>query len=182
MKNWFEEIAWRLLLLLFLYTALSKLMNFQEFFGQMNNQVFDNRFTPALTYGIPAVEIVASILLLFKPVRPAGFWASAILMLAFTVYVALIIFNYFPRVPCACASGFENLSWPQHLVMNLLFLAIAIVGILLHKNPGTALGQGNFKNKSEINTQHPYTDKNTFTGPITRRPGHKDHAGLSGHT
>lgn len=53
---------------------------------------------------------------------------SVILMLIFTLYVALILLNAFEYIPCSCGGIMESLSWNEHLLVNLLFLAVAITG------------------------------------------------------
>ncbi len=54
------EILSSLLILLFVYTSVSKWLDFQTFIGQMNNQPLPNWMTPALIWTLPAVEIIIS--------------------------------------------------------------------------------------------------------------------------
>ncbi|PTQ92136.1 methylamine utilization protein MauE [Mucilaginibacter yixingensis] len=127
-----ETTAW-LLALLFIFTAASKLMDMHHFIQQIDNQPFDNHFTPFLVIGLPVAELATALLLFIPKVRTTGLWLSAIMMTTFTVYVALVTFHFFDRVPCACAGVFNRMSWTQHLIFNIVFTAIAIYGILLQK-------------------------------------------------
>ncbi|EHQ30948.1 MauE/DoxX family redox-associated membrane protein [Mucilaginibacter paludis] len=131
-QQWIYEIFAYLLALLFLFTAASKLFDLRHFVREINNQPFDDRFTPALVYGLPAIELIAVALLVWPKMRLKGFYLSAVLMFVFTVYVALVTFHFYNRVPCACATAFKHLSWPEHLAMNVVFLTLSITGIILH--------------------------------------------------
>jgi putative oxidoreductase len=127
------EILSSLLILLFVYTSVSKWLAFNTFVGQMNNQPFPNWLTPIIVWTLPATEIIISLLLMFGRTQLMGFRASLILMLLFTVYTFLVLINVFGRRPCACGGVIENLTWGQHLVFNLFFVGVAIAGILLKK-------------------------------------------------
>jgi putative oxidoreductase len=129
--EWIIEMLSGLVALLFLYTALSKLVDLRHFVRAINNQPFDNRYTPVLVILLPAAEILAGVLLLVPRLRLAGFALSAILMLAFTGYVALVTFHFYERVPCACAGAFDQLTWLQHLIFNALFLLGSLTGLFL---------------------------------------------------
>lgn len=132
-KQWVIEIIVFLLAGLFLYTAVSKLMDFDRFIWQINNQPFDNRLTPLLTHVLPAAELLLTGLLFWPKARIAGLYGSGLLLTVFTVYIALVTFNFYPRVPCGCATAFEHLSWPQHLIMNAGFTVMAFIAIYLTK-------------------------------------------------
>ena len=132
-KQWIIEIIVFLLAGLFLYTAVSKLMDFDKFIWQINNQPFDNRLTPFLTHFLPVAELLLTGLLLWPKTRMAGLYGSGLLLTVFTVYIALVTFNFYPRVPCGCAAAFEHLSWPQHLIMNASFTVMAFTAIYLTK-------------------------------------------------
>lgn len=128
-SKWLAELISHLLALLFLFTAASKLFSFQNFVWSINNQPFDNRWTPFLVVSLPLVELITTFLLLWPKTRLKGLLLSAILMFVFSVYITLVTFHFYDRVPCACAGVFAKLSWPQHLVFNIFFLALAIIGI-----------------------------------------------------
>ncbi|MDF2189601.1 MauE/DoxX family redox-associated membrane protein [Paraflavitalea sp. CAU 1676] len=127
------EILSSLLILLFVYTGVSKWLDFTKFVGQMNNQPFPDWLTPVIVWTLPAIEIIISIFLMFDRTQVIGFIASFILMLLFTLYTALVLLKVFGRVPCSCGGVIENLSWEQHLVFNLFFVGVALAGIFLKR-------------------------------------------------
>lgn len=128
-KNWITEICVYLLAMLLLVTAGSKIADLDRFAGQIDNQPFDNVFTPALTYGIPALELILMAGLLWPAKRLVALYGTAVLLTVFTIYISLVTFNFYDRVPCGCAFAFEKLSWPQHLAVNTAFCLMAYLAI-----------------------------------------------------
>lgn len=126
--SWIIEICATLLILLFLYAAASKLMDYKRYWGEMNNQPFDNKFTTLLTIAIPAAEIITVLLLIIHKTRKWGFIASAFLMTIFSGYIALVLAKFYDRVPCTCGGVLDQLGWGPHLVVNIGFLALSLLG------------------------------------------------------
>lgn len=129
--QWLYELIIYLLALLFLYTAFSKLVDMRHFVRAIHNQPFPRSVDPILIIGVPVIEIIAGIALLRMKSRTFGLYLSMILMLAFSIYVGLAVFHVFKRVPCGCAGVFQAMSWPTHLIFNLVFLGMAIVGLII---------------------------------------------------
>jgi putative oxidoreductase len=141
-SQWLFEIITYLLILLFLYTALTKVLDWHHYVRKMNNQVFPKMITPTITFLIPLVEFIAVGLLVSSKTRIKGLWLAFVLMASFTVYVALVTLKVFPRVPCSCAGVFEVMSWIEHLIFNLIFTAMAFYAILIknkEKSAGTSV-------------------------------------------
>jgi hypothetical protein len=119
-----------LLVMLFLYASISKFLDFKTFIDQMNNQPLPNSWTPFLVWGIPCLEISISVALLFEYTRLLGLYASLILMILFTIYTSIVLFHFFPYVPCSCGGVIQKLTWRQHLVFNLFFVTLSVLGII----------------------------------------------------
>lgn len=128
-KRLIIDIVVLLLVILFLYTAVSKFVDFKGFTNDLNNQPFPNSFTPVLRWLIPITEITIVLTQLFEKTRLLGLYASFVLMSLFTIYTALVLFHVFDYVPCSCGGVIEHLSWPQHLVFNLIFVGMTIIAI-----------------------------------------------------
>jgi len=139
--KWFLELTSYLLAALFFVAAGSKLADLEKFAWEINNQPFDNRFTPFLVIAVPVIELIIMICLLWPEIRKAGFYGSAVLMTVFTIYIGLVTFNVYDRQPCGCAFGFEKLSWPQHLAMNSILMVLSYIAlyILRRENKITAV-------------------------------------------
>lgn len=127
------EIISSLLILLFLYASLSKWLAFRTFIGDMNNQPFPNWMTPFLVWFIPIIEVLIVIGLIFEKTRVQSLYASLFLMLAFTIYTVAILLHSFKYIPCSCGGVIRKLTWPQHLVFNLFFVGISLLGIILKR-------------------------------------------------
>ncbi len=130
-RKWTLEVIVLLLFLLFVYAAGSKLADYKYFEFQMNAQPFDDKYTPYLVFGIPALEFLIGGLLIFRRTMIWGLWASLGLLLIFTGYIVLIELNYYGTRPCSCGGVIGRLTWTQHLFFNLFFIAINAIGLIL---------------------------------------------------
>lgn len=120
------------LIILFVYTAVSKWADFGQFVKQMDAQPFNDALTPLLVWGLPIIELLTAGLLLFNKTRIFGLYASLLLMVAFTIYIALIRMNYYGYRPCACGGIIRAFTWEKHFIFNLYFVLIAALGIFLY--------------------------------------------------
>lgn len=121
-----------LLIMLFIYAALSKLLTFSDFRQQLYNQNFSHRFAALLTYFLPAAEIVTAGFLSFKRTVLTGLILSAILLVAFTGYISLVMLHYWDRVPCSCGGILSHMSWTAHFIFNWCFLILNLIAIYFH--------------------------------------------------
>lgn len=120
-------------ILLFLYTATSKLLDYSNSKLQMSESPIITDFASMLVWLIPSIEIIIAVSLFFSKTRLIGLYASLVLMVMFTIYIYSILnFSYY--IPCSCGGVISKLSWNQHLVFNLVWILFAISGILLKSN------------------------------------------------
>ena len=124
----FIKIITFLLILLWVYTAASKLLNFSHFKVQMAAQMIPSQLSFFLVYTLPVVEIIAASLLFSPRTRLAGLYVSLMLMVLFTGYVGLVILNFYGRIPCSCGGVIGLFSWRVHFFFNLFFLLLTISG------------------------------------------------------
>ena len=128
-----EVIAF-LLMLLYLFASVSKWLTFRTFTNDINNQPFPNGLTPWIIYSVPPLQVAIVFALMFERTRTLGFYASLILMSVYSVYTAAVLLKFFDYVPCSCGGIIRNLTWSQHLFLNLFFVALSIAGIVLRRN------------------------------------------------
>ena len=119
-----------LYILLFVYTAISKLLDFENFRVQLGQSPLLSAYAGLIAPAVIIVELLIILLLSFKVTRLKGMYSSLYLMIAFTVYIYLIL-NYSDFVPCSCGGIIEQLSWREHLVFNLAFALLAQLAIVL---------------------------------------------------
>ncbi|WP_316837884.1 MauE/DoxX family redox-associated membrane protein [Pedobacter nutrimenti] len=124
------EVISGLFFLLFLYAATSKLMDYDKFQIQIGKSPILTDFAGVLVWLVPAVEIGVCLLLIFPRTIMLGLYGCLLLMAMFTAYIIAIL-NFSDSIPCSCGGVLAAMSWEQHLVFNVVFLVLAIVGILL---------------------------------------------------
>jgi uncharacterized membrane protein YphA (DoxX/SURF4 family) len=123
-----------LLVALFTYAAVSKMIDYHNFTKLLSDSPLLSPIAGLLTWFIPAAELYSVILLLNSAWRKSGLLVAVILMTMFTGYITIMLV-FFERIPCSCGGVFERLNWHEHLLFNLAFLLIAIIGFYLqHKD------------------------------------------------
>ena len=127
------ESVCALIIGLFLYASVSKFLDFKNFTDQMNNQPLPKSWTPFLVWAIPLLEVAISFLLLFEYTRLVALYGSLIVMIVFTIYTGIVLLHFFHYIPCSCGGVIRNLTWRQHLVLNVFFTALSTLGILLQR-------------------------------------------------
>lgn len=121
-----------ILILLWVYAAFSKLMEFETFKKQLYNQTFSSPLPEILVWLIPVIEIITAILLAFSKTRLTGLLFSVLLMGIFTTYTLLVLTGYYDRVPCSCGGVLKEMSWRSHFWFNTIFLNLGILGTFLN--------------------------------------------------
>lgn len=124
------EISAALLILLFVYTATSKLMKFDVFEYQLSKSPLIGASSNWIAWLLPLVELIVSLLLFFPKTRLKGFYASFILMLGFTIYIGYMLM-FTPDRPCSCGGVLASMTWEQHLVFNIFFTFLSALGVFL---------------------------------------------------
>lgn len=125
-----EAAAW-ILAFLFTYTAISKIYDWQATKLALYNQLIPDWSKKILLFGIPGLELGISFLLLVPMFRKLGFQSSIFILSVFTGYVGWVWLGLAGRVPCSCGGVVSSLTWGQHLIFNLVFLGVSIVGLRL---------------------------------------------------
>lgn len=126
-----ESIA-ILYMILFLYTGISKLMEYPVFKEQLADSPVLAPFASILAFGLPCAEFVVVLMLIIPSWRLKGLYAALTLMIAFTIYVITLL-SFSDKLPCSCGGIMAELSWPQHIIFNSIFIIMAIAGIILEK-------------------------------------------------
>lgn len=118
------------LIMLFVYAAVSKLIVFQDFQVQLTQSPLLSAYANLIAYLVILVELVISVLLAAKKTRLVGLYLSYLLMVAFSLYIYLIL-NYSDFIPCSCGGVLESLSWNEHLWFNIIVCCLTITAAYL---------------------------------------------------
>jgi uncharacterized membrane protein YphA (DoxX/SURF4 family) len=124
------EIICALLIILFIYTGLNKLIDYEKFKFSIGRSPFIEKMQEYIAITLPIGEILISIALIVKRTRLIGLYFSFILMALFTGYIWLML-TYASDLPCSCGGILATMSWKDHLIFNAAFTFLAITGILL---------------------------------------------------
>lgn len=137
-RNYWVEIISSLFILLFLYTAISKVIDFKHFSNTLTTAPLLRQYGKLLSWLIPCSEILMAALLFLPKTRKIGLWGSLGLMLGFTGYLAYMLF--FSKVrPCSCGGVIEKMTWNQHFIFNIFFTLLAVLGLWLTRRKDTKL-------------------------------------------
>jgi putative oxidoreductase len=125
------EILVCALIVLFLYTPLTKLLSYKQFTDAMEAQPLAHWVQTLLIYTLPYAELLIAFLLIIFRTRLIGLYAAGVLLLIFTGYITLVELNVYHKIPCTCGGVIRRLTWGQHLVFNIFFILADLVAILL---------------------------------------------------
>jgi uncharacterized membrane protein YphA (DoxX/SURF4 family) len=59
-------------------------------------------------------------------------YSSFMLLLVFTVYITSVV-KFSDSIPCSCGGVLSSLGWTDHILFNVGFMTLAILGIVFHK-------------------------------------------------
>lgn len=125
-----EATRW-ILIVLFTYTAVSKLAGRYLFLQQLSKVPLLQNVAEVIAIAVPFAELVAAVSLLFIKTDLAGWWISAILMSSFSIYIAGMML-FAPQLPCSCGGIIAALSWRQHLIINVLLSSLCCFKLYRH--------------------------------------------------
>lgn len=131
-KGFIVEVICLLFVLLFVYAAVSKLMDFENFQVQLAQSPTLSSYASWISYFVPALELLIALFLVIPRLRNWGLFAALSLMMMFSSYI-FIVLHYSSFIPCSCGGILEKMSWNVHLIFNLLFVLFAIIAIVLQK-------------------------------------------------
>lgn len=123
-------------IILFVYAAISKLTDFENFQVQVAQSPLLSAFATFIAYTTVIGELIIALMLCFKKSRLLGLYLFLGFMTAFTVYIFLIL-NYSPFVPCSCGGVLEDLGWWEHLWFNGV-VCLVTVFIIITDNDTTS--------------------------------------------
>jgi len=126
------EIIAALFILLFTYTALSKLTQQEAFEITLTKSPLITTYAGLISFALPISELIVAGFLFFPKTKLAGLYSSLLLMLLFTAYLSYMTL-FIKDLPCSCGGVLQQLSWQQHLWFNIFFTGLAVLGIYLQR-------------------------------------------------
>ncbi|AZA84524.1 tellurium resistance protein TerC [Chryseobacterium indologenes] len=133
MKKYFAKdyasIVAYFIALLFVYAAMSKLLDFENFQVQLAQSPLLSAYAGFISYAVIIVEFALAVYVCVPDYQLFALYGSLGLMTAFTIYIYLII-NYSDFVPCSCGGILEKLGWTEHLIFNIVVVILIFTAIL----------------------------------------------------
>jgi len=134
-RNTIVTILRYLLVILFIYAATAKALNYKVFVADIaKSPLLGNLNNTILAPLVLGLEFLTAGLLQFKATIKPGFYLSSFLMLTFTLYLGTLYFFY-TNIPCSCGGILGRMSYPIHISFNLLFTILSFAGTFLHMKP-----------------------------------------------
>ncbi|HEX8014621.1 MAG TPA: MauE/DoxX family redox-associated membrane protein [Flavobacterium sp.] len=147
LKSIMVEIVCYLYVLLFVYAAVSKILDFENFQVQLGQSPLLSAFAVGVAWLVPGTELLIALALIIPKFRSLGLLGAFTLMTMFSVYI-FIILHYSSFVPCSCGGILEKMTWNVHLVFNSVFVLLAALAIVWHakKNRKKGIPPGSHTN------------------------------------
>lgn len=124
------ETVSALFILLFVYTSVSKSLEFAAFRNTIQSFPIIGYYASFITSMVILSEVIIAFLLVFPFTRHTGLYGSLFLMIIFSVYIGYALL-FESKLPCTCGGVLRRMNWTQHLFFNLFFTALALTGVLL---------------------------------------------------
>ncbi|BDD03608.1 MauE/DoxX family redox-associated membrane protein [Aureibacter tunicatorum] len=121
-----------IMILLYSYTGIIKIFDYNGFIYKLKtSSVIDSDLIYYSAMTTPFLEVIIAVALLFNKTKTLGRISSISLMSLFTFY---LIFLKADGQSCSCGGIFEQLSFDQHLYLNVAFIIIAGLPFLFSSN------------------------------------------------
>lgn len=126
------EIIIGLLVLLWVYAAISKWLEPRFIYQLTSSPLVGYNFGHVLYWILPTGELIIACLLLFNRTKRIGLILSGGLLGIFTTYIIYIL-AFAPAIPCSCGGIISKFSWTEHLIFNTIYFLLNVAGIFLYK-------------------------------------------------
>lgn len=135
--SYFILVASYLFVVLFVYAAVRKVLDFETFRIQIGDTAMFRAYATGIAWSLIFFQLLTAALLLFRCARRIGLYLAFILMSLLTLYI-LFVLNFSQSIPCACSGIIPGMGWHAHLFLNTALTLIAFMGILLEKKHAAA--------------------------------------------
>ncbi len=125
-------------ILFYAYTGFYKVLNLDAFkFNIARTAVFPEYFINVIPYLVIILEFTVIIFLIFR--KKIGTILFAASMLIFSIYI-ILLYQHGRYEVCGCGGVLNGLEFRYHLLINLIFLLLALSVIYLNHKIKTNYG------------------------------------------
>jgi len=129
-KNILSEIIVFILILIWAYTFVAKVFDFETFQRQIKGAYMLSAGGNLLPYLLQIVHFGIILLLINKSWRRMGLITSILVLILYTGYLVYVL-KFAPSIPCSCIAMFNWMNWNDQLYFNFSMLAINIIGLII---------------------------------------------------
>lgn len=126
------DIITTLFVFLFVYTAVSKLLDFDPIKIRAGFVPVLRPYAAIIGIVVPIVELLTVLLLVSRQTQLSGLIVSLVLMVVFTGYIGWMLFLE-GELPCSCGGVISRMTWPQHFWFNVVFILLGTVGVCVYR-------------------------------------------------
>jgi hypothetical protein len=134
------DIILLLIAILFVYAAVSKLITYDEFKVQISKSPLITNQGWWISWAVPAAELIVAALLFVPRFQVFALYGAFFIMFVFTIYIGFMI-AFTPNLPCSCGGILSKMGWTEHLIFNIVFTIIPVVGIYLSNRQQKSAGE-----------------------------------------
>lgn len=149
------------MILFWLYVGMDKIWIHDAFELSLVHQPIIGAFAPVLSWLMPLLEISLAVLLFMpsKKLEYLGWSVSLLLILIFSIYIALGVIGILKNAPCMCSSFLTNVNRITHLWINSILFIVSLMACFI-RTKILNKGMQSTKNKYYINNQTVVSGKN----------------------
>jgi hypothetical protein len=123
MQRYFRALIPNLLILLFGYTAISKLFHYRAFRATLRQVPLIEPGAALIAVLLPLCELALVLLLAVPALRRRGMKLSLALLLIMTLYLIYMVL-FTPHLPCSCGGVISRMGWTGHIFFNLGWIGL----------------------------------------------------------
>ncbi|HWW40147.1 MauE/DoxX family redox-associated membrane protein [Pedobacter sp.] len=126
------DIIGYLFVMLFVYTAASKLIKIDTFKKVLVHYPIIGDYHLLIAYLVPIIELIVAATLIVPSTKRLGMFAALVLMIVFLSYI-LYMFYTNSKLPCSCGGVIAELSWKNHIWFNSMLIFLAGFAMKIYK-------------------------------------------------
>lgn len=141
-ESLYQEVIIILLIIVFAYPGMSKLLEIKKFEEQLSfSPLLPDLITPYLAWIIPVLLLTVAVLFLVRKIRTIAIKVYMGLIGLFTLYIIAIL-TVVSFIPCSCIGFSDRLSWKQQFIMNIIVLILSLSILNFRKETKTQVDLG----------------------------------------
>lgn len=123
-KQWILEGLMMIIICLYVFVTVNKLVGFEPFITQLKQQRLLKDFATLIAVMVPIWHAALVVLMLIPKTRMLGIWTSMITIMTYNLYIGAMLTEKFGPIPCNCVGIWHTMSWEAQFIINFGLLAL----------------------------------------------------------